>query len=104
MEIRDYQIEDETSWVRCRVLSFLDTAYYDIVAREKERYQHPSIELVAVENGVVMEGRYTCEYQWGYFSEKDGQIHRFDLCEECYDKITAGFIIPPDIIDNPELI
>ena len=54
MEIRDYQIEDETSWVRCRVLSFLDTAYYDIVAREKERYQHPSIELVAVENGVVI--------------------------------------------------
>ena len=34
MEIRDYQIEDETSWVRCRVLSFLDTAYYDIVARD----------------------------------------------------------------------
>lgn len=53
MEIRDYQIEDETSWVRCRVLSFLDTAYYDIVAREKERYQHPSIELVAVETELL---------------------------------------------------
>lgn len=49
LEIRDYQKEDQTSWLRCRVLAFLDTAYYDVVAKEKEVYQYPSIELVAIE-------------------------------------------------------
>ena len=24
---------------------------------------------------------------WGYFSEKDGEVHRFSLCEACYDRI-----------------
>lgn len=27
--IREYKKEDEKGWVRCRVLSFLDSAYYD---------------------------------------------------------------------------
>lgn len=47
MEIRRYKSEDETGWVRCRTLSFLDTAYYDNVLKEKEKYDNPSIELVA---------------------------------------------------------
>ncbi|WP_077247503.1 GNAT family N-acetyltransferase [Bacillus sp. FJAT-27225] len=54
MEIRKYRNEDELGWVRCRVLSFLDTAYYDNVLKEKEMYRNPAIELVAVvENKVV---------------------------------------------------
>jgi ribosomal protein S18 acetylase RimI-like enzyme len=48
MEIRRYNPWDEKGWVRCRVLSFLDTAYFDNVLREKETYDNPSIELVAV--------------------------------------------------------
>jgi ribosomal protein S18 acetylase RimI-like enzyme len=48
IEIRQYRAEDEEQWLRCRVLAFLDTAYYDNVLREKERYQHPAIEIVAV--------------------------------------------------------
>lgn len=48
MEIRSYNQKDEKEWVRCRVLSFLDTAYFDHVLREKETYDNPSIELVAV--------------------------------------------------------
>lgn len=35
MKIRKYQQEDESSWLRCRVLSFLDTAYYDIVIKKR---------------------------------------------------------------------
>ena len=31
---------------------------------------------------------------WGYFSGKDGEMDQFDLCEECYDRITGGFKIP----------
>lgn len=45
--IRSYRHEDEVQWVRCRALSFLDTAYFDHVLREKEKYDHDAIELVA---------------------------------------------------------
>lgn len=54
MEIRNYESTDEKGWVRCRVLSFLDTAYYDDVHREKEKYENPSIELVAIEDDMVV--------------------------------------------------
>jgi ribosomal protein S18 acetylase RimI-like enzyme len=52
--IREYQTDDEEGWLRCRVLSFLHTAYYDNVLQEKETYDHPSIELVAVEGGEIV--------------------------------------------------
>jgi len=52
--IREYQTDDEEGWLRCRVLSFLHTAYYDNVLQEKETYDHPSIELVAVEDGKIV--------------------------------------------------
>ncbi|ASC69079.1 Amino-acid acetyltransferase [Halomicronema hongdechloris C2206] len=42
-----YQPADEPQWLRCRVLAFLDTAYFDNVLRQKEHYSNPSIELVA---------------------------------------------------------
>ncbi|MEW4152327.1 GNAT family N-acetyltransferase [Bacillus thuringiensis] len=62
IKIRTYQKEDEIGWVRCRVLSFLDTAYYDNVLREKEKYENPAIELVAVyENQIV--GLIDIEYE-----------------------------------------
>ena len=31
---------------------------------------------------------------WGYFSKKDLVRHEFDMCEQCYDKMTAEFQIP----------
>lgn len=62
MEIRAYRCEDEIGWVRCRVLSFLDTAYYDNVLTEKEKYDNPAIELVAIENDQVV-GLIDIEYE-----------------------------------------
>lgn len=47
MKVREYKDTDNLQWVRCRVLSFLDSAYFDNVLREKEHYENPSIELVA---------------------------------------------------------
>ncbi|WP_199238378.1 hypothetical protein [Kribbella steppae] len=35
--VRDYASADETRWLRCRVLAFLDTNYYDDVATVKAR-------------------------------------------------------------------
>ena len=46
--IRPYQPGDERSWLQCRVLAFLETAYFDNVLREKESYSSPAIELVAM--------------------------------------------------------
>lgn len=40
--------------MRCRTLSFLDTAYYDNVLREKELYDNPAIELVAQINNQIV--------------------------------------------------
>jgi len=54
MKVRSYEPHDEQQWLRCRVLAFLDTAYYDNVLREKERYDSPAIELVAEEDGIIV--------------------------------------------------
>ncbi|RBM04544.1 GNAT family N-acetyltransferase [Streptomyces sp. PT12] len=47
-EVRDYRPSDEGSWLRCRVLSFLATAYFDNVLRRKPVMAPPGFSLVAV--------------------------------------------------------
>jgi ribosomal protein S18 acetylase RimI-like enzyme len=54
LTIRSYEPADEVGWLRCRVLSFLDTAFFDAVEREKERYAQPAIELVADDGGEIV--------------------------------------------------
>jgi ribosomal protein S18 acetylase RimI-like enzyme len=54
LTIRSYEPADEAGWLRCRVLSFLDTAFFDAVEREKERYAEPAIELVADDGGEIV--------------------------------------------------
>ena len=53
-----------------------------------------------VENGYLKEGCFCGNAIFGYFSHKDGIRHRFDLCEECYDRMVKGFAIPVE--ENPE--
>ncbi len=54
-DIREYTSADETSWLRCRVLAFLGTAYYDDVVRAKPPVAAAGFELVAVdEHGTVV--------------------------------------------------
>ena len=52
--VRPYEPADEVGWVRCRALSFIDSAFYDTVAREKERYERDTIELVAESGGTIV--------------------------------------------------
>ncbi|MFD5316014.1 GNAT family N-acetyltransferase [Streptomyces sp. NPDC127098] len=47
--VRDYAPADEASWLRCRVLSFLATAYFDDVDRAKPHIPEPGLALVAVD-------------------------------------------------------
>lgn len=57
-----------------------------------------------VEGGIVKEGCFHMDTVFGYFSRKDGQIHSFDLCEDCYDKMTAQFRIPVEEKEARELL
>ncbi len=57
-----------------------------------------------VENGMLKEGAFSTSYRWGYFSEKDGTTHAFDLCEDCYDKIISKFVIPVEQKEDVELL
>jgi GNAT superfamily N-acetyltransferase len=52
--IRPYEERDERGWLICRLLSFFDTAFFDAVEREKERYERDAIELVAEKDGVIV--------------------------------------------------
>lgn len=52
--IRPYTPADESGWLRCRVLSFLDTPYFDDVRQTKEHYPNRAIELVAVAKNLVV--------------------------------------------------
>ncbi|MGI8415174.1 MAG: hypothetical protein ACR2P2_02990 [Nakamurella sp.] len=48
--IRRYRPGDHDGWVRCRVLSFLDTQYYDDVRPSRAALNDPSIALVATDS------------------------------------------------------
>lgn len=50
-----------------------------------------------VVNGRAEAGVFSVDYAWGYFSEKDGEKHSFDLCEDCYDELLGSFKIPAEI-------
>lgn len=52
--IREYRPADQVSWLRCRVLSFLDTPYFDDVLTSKPEVPAPGFALVvASERGAV---------------------------------------------------
>lgn len=57
-----------------------------------------------IEDGIVKEGYFSGDVQFGYFSNKDGSKHSFDLCEECYDKMIQGFAVPVQEEEVTELI
>lgn len=48
LRIRDYESSDEVGWLRCRVLSFLGTQYYDDVRPRRAPLEGGSVGLVAV--------------------------------------------------------
>lgn len=56
------------------------------------------------ENGILMEDAFEATKEWGYFSNRDMQVHHFNLCEECYDKMIADFKIPVDVRKKLEVL
>lgn len=61
-------------------------------------------KLIKVEEGIVKEGVFSAHVDWGYFSNKDGEMHQVDLCEDCYDKWIAHFAISIDVVSKTEML
>ena len=56
------------------------------------------------EQGIQKEDVLNVSKEWGYFSKKDTERHRFCICEDCYDKWISGFRIPPVVEDTTEIV
>lgn len=52
--IRKYEPRDEPALLRCRVLSLLDSSYFDDVWTSKPAYANPCLELVAENKGQIV--------------------------------------------------
>lgn len=59
---------------------------------------------IELRKDIFTQGAFIVDYQWDYFSNKDGERHKFILCESCYDKIINNFKIPVDIEKTTELM
>jgi ribosomal-protein-alanine N-acetyltransferase len=57
-----------------------------------------------VENGILKEDAFEATKEWGYFSKRDMEVHQFNLCEECYDKITSKFVLPVEVSKKLEAL
>lgn len=57
-----------------------------------------------VEDGYLKEGCFHVDYVFGYFSNKDGMRHSWDLCEECYDKWVGQLPIPVEACEENEIL
>lgn len=59
---------------------------------------------IQIENDILKEDIFEVTKEWGYFSKKDLEVHKFNICEECYDKIISQFKIPILIKNKKEAI
>ena len=57
-----------------------------------------------VEDGILKEGCFSIDYKFDYFSNKDGYIYRFDLCEHCFDQWIRKFKMPVEIEETKEFL
>lgn len=53
-------------------------------------------------NSVIREDYLHVVKEWGYFSQKDGTIQEFVLCETCVDRLINEMVIPVTIREKTE--
>ena len=61
-------------------------------------------KVLHMEKGILKEDALIIKKEWGYFSEKDLEVHEFVLCETCYDKWIRNFVIPIRICGKQEVL
>ena len=59
---------------------------------------------IKMAKGIQKEDVLYISKDWGYFSKKDMERHRFIICEACYDNWVSGFAIPPKVEDQTEAL
>lgn len=59
---------------------------------------------MTVENGILKEGCFHGKQKFDYFSENDGMIQEFDLCEACYRAFVDSFLLPVSQREETELL
>lgn len=52
--IRRYEPSDAPSWLRCRLLSFFDTHYYDDIVTTRPNFDRQAIRLVAADDAMII--------------------------------------------------
>ena len=57
-----------------------------------------------IEKGILMEDAFEVTKEWGYFSNRDLEVHKFTICEECYDRIVAEFKVPIKVSKKNEVL
>ena len=70
---------------------------------EKKLFCNGCGSILKYENDILREDVFEGKKQWGYFSKRDGEIHSFLLCEDCYDEMVKKFVIPPMVTEATEL-
>lgn len=43
---------------------------------------------------ILLEDYIQVTKQWGYFSEHDLELHKFNICEHCYNILEENFKLP----------
>ncbi len=61
-------------------------------------------KMLKVQKDILYEDFIHISKTWGYFSQKDGKIQDFILCEECVETIEKDFVIPSHFEDVKEWI
>lgn len=72
--------------------------------KKKSLYCNMCGKKLKIESGILKEGVFEAKKEWGYFSDKDLEIHQFDMCEDCYNKLVQTFVIPISITKNKEVL
>lgn len=57
-----------------------------------------------VEKGIMLEDAFQVTKEWGFFSSRDLEVHRFTMCESCYDHMISEFKIPIEVYDKKEAL
>ncbi|MGB8452443.1 MAG: hypothetical protein WCD89_08930 [Anaerocolumna sp.] len=59
---------------------------------------------IVMEQGIMKEDVFEAAKEWGYFSKYDLEVHKFNICEECYDKLISTFKIPIEVVRKKEVL
>ncbi len=71
---------------------------------ERKLYCNQCGKEIRIAQGIAREDFVIIKKNWGYFSKKDGRQDEFCLCEACYDRLIAGFMIPVSEKEMTELV